>query len=114
MRSRSCATRSRVRRCMSRSTRRSRPGCPGRSASARAIDKLGDEAVRELANDLVGALRGDAEVGKIVQGVLGARKGRVVGALVKGLETGDDTHARRILELVNALADACEILCDAI
>ena len=34
-------------------------------------------------------------------------------ALLGGLETDDDTHARRILELVNALPDAAEILCDA-
>ena len=32
---------------------------------------------------------------------------------MKGLETDDDTHARRILEVINALPDACEILCDA-
>jgi hypothetical protein len=46
--------------------------------------------------------------------VLASRKTRVLGALLKGLETDDDTHARRILELVNALPDADEILCDAI
>jgi hypothetical protein len=46
--------------------------------------------------------------------VLGPRKARVLTALLKGLETDDDTHARRILELVNALPDAVEILCDAI
>jgi hypothetical protein len=33
--------------------------------------------------------------------------------LLKGLETDDETHARRILELINALPDAAEILCDA-
>ncbi|HTL33660.1 MAG TPA: HEAT repeat domain-containing protein [Kofleriaceae bacterium] len=84
-----------------------------RIAAAGAIDKLGDDAVREIAPFLVGALRGDAEVAKTVGKVLGARKAKVLGALVKGLETDDETHARRILELINALSDACEILCDA-
>lgn len=84
-----------------------------RIAAAGAIDKLGDDAVREAASFLVGALRGDADVAKACAKVLGARKTRVLGALVKGLETDDETHARRILELINALPDACEILCDA-
>jgi hypothetical protein len=38
----------------------------------------------------------------------------VLGALLKGLETDDDSHARRIIEVINALPDAAEILCDAI
>jgi len=84
-----------------------------RIAAANAIDKLGDDAVKEAAPFLVGALRGDAEVGKAVSKVLGARKARVLSALLKGLETDDETHARRILTLINALEDACEILCDA-
>ena len=45
--------------------------------------------------------------------VLAPRKARVLTGLLKGLETDDDTHARRILELIGALPDACEILCDA-
>ena len=85
-----------------------------RIAAAGALDKLGDDAVREIAEFLVGALRGDADVAKAVAPVLAARKTRVLTALVKGLETDDDAHARRILELVNVLPDACEILCDAI
>jgi HEAT repeat protein len=84
-----------------------------RIAAANAIDKLGDDAVKEAAPFLVGALRGDADVAKAVGKVLGARKARVLSALLKGLETDDETHARRILELVNRLEDACEILCDA-
>ena len=84
-----------------------------RIAAAGALDKIGDDAVREAAPFLVGALRGDAEVAKVCQQVLRARKTRVLTALVKGLETDDDTHARRILEVINALPDACEILCDA-
>jgi HEAT repeat protein len=84
-----------------------------RIAAAQALDKIGDDAVREAAPFLVGALRGDAEVGKVCQQVLRARKAKVLTALLKGLETDDDTHARRILEVINALPDACEILCDA-
>jgi HEAT repeat protein len=85
-----------------------------RIAAAQGLDKLGDDVVKETAAYLVGALRGDAEVGKVVAGVLGPRKARVLTALVKGLETDDETHAKRILEVINALPDACEILCDAI
>ena len=85
-----------------------------RIQAAWAVDKLGDDAVRETAAYLVGALRGDAEVARAVAPVLAARKTRVLGALLKGLETDDDSHARRILELINALPDAGEILCDAI
>ena len=58
-------------------------------------------------------MRGDAEVAKTCAQVLGARKTKVLGALVKGLETDDETQARRILEVINVLPDACEILCDA-
>ena len=85
-----------------------------RIAAANALDKLGDDVVKETAPYLVGALRGDAEVGKAVASVLGPRKARVLTALVKGLETDDEAHAKRIIELINALPDACEILCDAI
>ncbi|HUJ57379.1 MAG TPA: HEAT repeat domain-containing protein [Kofleriaceae bacterium] len=85
-----------------------------RIQAAAALDKLGDDAVRETADYLVGALRGDADVAKAVAPVLAARKARVLTALLKGLETDDDVHARRILELIKALPDACEILCDAI
>ena len=85
-----------------------------RIAAAGALDKLGDEAVREIAEFLVGALRGDADVARACAGVLAARKARVLTALIKGLETDDESHARRILDVINALPDACEILCDAI
>jgi HEAT repeat protein len=85
-----------------------------RIQAAWALDKLGDDAVREAADYLVGALRGDAEVARAVAPVLTARKTRVLTALLKGLETDDDSHARRILEVINALPDAAEILCDAI
>jgi len=84
-----------------------------RIAAARALDKLGDEAVREVAASLVGALRGDAEVAKAVAPVIAARKSRMQGALVKGLDTDDDAHARRILELINVLPEPAEILIDA-
>ncbi len=84
-----------------------------RIQAAGALDRIGDDAVRETAAFLVGALRGDAEVAAACARVLGARKARVLGALLKGLETDDEAHARRILELVGALPDACEVLCDA-
>jgi hypothetical protein len=85
-----------------------------RIQAANALDRIGDDAVREAAELLVGALRGDAEVAKVAAQVLAARKARVLGALLKGLETDDDAHGRRILEVINALPDALEILCDAI
>ncbi|HET9990141.1 MAG TPA: HEAT repeat domain-containing protein, partial [Kofleriaceae bacterium] len=85
-----------------------------RIAAAQALDKLGDDVVKETGSHLVGALRGDADVAKTVAAVLAPRKAKVLSALVKGLETDDETHARRILELINALPDALEILCDAI
>jgi HEAT repeat protein len=85
-----------------------------RIQAAGALDKAGDDAVRTAADYLVGALRGDADVAKAVAPVLLARKARVLTALLKGLETDDDTHARRIIEVINALPDASEILLDAI
>jgi HEAT repeat protein len=84
-----------------------------RMAAARALDKLGDDAVREGADALVKALRGDAEVAKTCSAILVARKARVLSALLRGLETDDDVHARRILEVINALPDAVDILIDA-
>ena len=85
-----------------------------RIQAAQALDKIGDDVVKETAPYLVGALRGDAEVAKAVAAVLAPRKAKVLTALLKGLETDDDTQAKRILELINALPDALEILCDAI
>jgi HEAT repeat protein len=85
-----------------------------RIAAARALDKLGDDVVKETAPYLVGALRGDAEVGKAVAEILAPRKAKVLTALLDGLETDDEAHAKRILTLIGALPDACEILCDAI
>jgi hypothetical protein len=84
-----------------------------RLAAIATIDKLGDAAVKEVAPSLVGAMRGDAEVADAAGRVLAARKARVLGALVAGLDTDDEAFARRILVLINALPDACEVLCDA-
>lgn len=84
-----------------------------RVAAAQAVDKLGDDAVKEVAAFLVGALKGDADVTKAVQPVLAARKTKVLTALLKGLETDDETQAQRLLEVINALPDAQEILIDA-
>jgi hypothetical protein len=84
-----------------------------RVAAAQALDKIGDDAVKEVASFLVGALKGDADVAKAVAPVLAARKTKVLTALTKGLDIDDETHAKRILELICALPDAQEILCDA-
>jgi HEAT repeat protein len=84
-----------------------------RNQAAGALARIGDDAVRETAAFLVGALRGDADVAAACARVRGARKARVLGALVKALETDDEAQARRILVLIGALPDACEILCDA-
>ena len=85
-----------------------------RLAAAQALDKLGDAAVIETADDLVRAL-GDAEdkVAEACAAVIRARKGRMIGALVRGLETDSPVHGRRIAELINVFDDASEILCDA-
>src|SRR3569832_2132175 len=85
-----------------------------RIQAAQALDKIGDDVVKETAPYLVGALRGDAEVAKAVAAVLAPRKAKVLTALLKGLETDDDTRAKRLLELITALPDALEILCDTI
>src|SRR5262249_41807394 len=85
-----------------------------RLAAAQALDKIGDAAVVETGADLVGALRdGDDKVAAACASALRARKGKLVGALVRGLETDDPTHGRRICEVINALPDALDILCDA-
>jgi HEAT repeat protein len=85
-----------------------------RLAAAQALDKLGDAAVVETAGDLVRALGdADAKVAEACAAVVRARKGRMIGALVRGLETDDATHGRRIAELINVFEDASEILCDA-
>jgi hypothetical protein len=81
--------------------------------AAGALDALGDDAVREYAGFLVGALGGPEEVATAAAKVLRKRKSRVVTALLKGLETTDDLHAHRILELIVALPDAADILCEA-
>src|SRR5262249_42283269 len=44
---------------------------------------------------------------------IGGGKGWMIGAVVRGLETDDPTHGRRIAELINVFDDASEILCDA-
>ena len=84
-----------------------------RVAAAGALDTLGDDAVRQYASFLVGALSGPDEVAEAAAVVLRKRKGRVVSALLKGLETADDDHAQRILQLVVALPDAADVLCEA-
>jgi HEAT repeat protein len=85
-----------------------------RVAAAQALDKLGDAAVVEVAGDLVRALGdGDDKVAEACAQVVRARKGRMISALVRGLETDDAVHGGRIAELINVFDDAAEILCDA-
>ena len=85
-----------------------------RIQAAWAVDKLGDDAVRRAAavprrcaaRRRRGHRGGDARAR--------SRKTRVLGALAQRAQTDDDAHARRIIEVINVLADAPEILCDAI
>jgi HEAT repeat protein len=85
-----------------------------RMSAAQALDKIGDGAVLETADDLVGALGDrDDKVAETVAGVIRARKGKMISALVHGLETDKVAAARRIGELLGQFDDAAEILCDA-
>ena len=78
-----------------------------RLAAAQALDRIGDAAVIETADYLVGALRdADEKVAETVASVLRARKTRMISALVRGLETDDPRHGRRIVEVINVLPDA--------
>ena len=81
-----------------------------RIAAARAIDQLGDDAVVATAADLVGGMRGDAEVAEACRAVLAARGAKVELALVVGLETPDEVHGTRIVNLILALPNARETL----
>lgn len=81
-----------------------------RIAASAALDKLGDDAVVAAAPFLVSALRGAARVAAASAPVLAARKAKVEGALIAGLETADETHGLRIAELICALPNAREIL----
>jgi len=84
-----------------------------RLATAEAIGKIVDATV-ELAKELVGAL-GDREPDVIgaLSKTLAAKRTKVIGALVRGLETDDEDHADNILTLLLELPDALDILCDA-
>lgn len=94
--------------------RRGRKLEPRLRAVLRALDRLGNDAVRQTADDLVGALGDpDAAVAEACAATLRARKASMVGALVRGLDVDDEAHARRILELIGLLDDASDILCDA-
>ena len=84
-----------------------------RIQAAGALDRLGDAAVRDTADYLVGGLRGDREVAAACAEVLRPRGGRILAALVRGLDTDNETHARRILDLIVVQPDAGETLCDA-
>src|SRR5206468_345997 len=85
-----------------------------RLSAAQAIDKLGDAVVIETADYLVGALGdSDAKVAETCASVIKARKARMIGALVRGLETDKPEQARRVAELLNVFEDAVDILCEA-
>jgi len=84
-----------------------------RIRAAGALHQLGDAAVRDTADYLVGALSGDREVADACAEVLRPRGGRVLTALVRGLDTSSEVHARRILDLIVVQEDAGETLCDA-
>src|SRR3569623_1810705 len=85
-----------------------------RLAAAQALAKVGAAVVIEVADHLVGALGdSDDKVAEVVAGVIRARKGRMIGALVRGLESAKPNHGRRIAELINVFDAAVAILCDA-
>ncbi|MCX5746139.1 MAG: HEAT repeat domain-containing protein [Proteobacteria bacterium] len=81
-----------------------------RIAAARALDKLGDDAVVVAAPYLVAGLRGEVGVAEACRAVLAARKTKVEAALIAGLETSDEVHGMRISELICALPDARDLL----
>ena len=81
-----------------------------RIAAAQALDKLGDDAVIAAAPALVHALRGDATVADACKAVLAARGPQVEAALVAGLETDDETHGLRIVQLIAGLPNAPQLL----
>jgi len=80
-----------------------------RIAAAKALDKLGDDAVVAAASFLVGALR-DGKVVEAVQPVLAARKAKVEDALIAGLDTSDETHGERVAALLAELPNGKELL----
>lgn len=81
-----------------------------RTAAARAIGKLGDDAVIAAAPSLVAALRGDEGVAAACKAVLASQQGAVERALLAGLETDDETHGIRVAELVCKLPEARDLL----
>lgn len=80
-----------------------------RVAAARALDKLGDDAVVANATYLVAAMR-DAAVADAVAPVLASRKGKVEAALLAGLETSDEAHGLRVAQMIADLPNAKELL----
>lgn len=80
-----------------------------RLAAARALDRLGDDAVIAAASYVVGALR-DAKLAEPCRAMLAARKDRVQAALLAGLETSDQVHGLRIAQLIAALPSGRELL----
>jgi hypothetical protein len=80
-----------------------------RLAAARALDRLGDDAVIAAAPYVVGALR-DAKLAEPCRAMLAPRKDRIQAALLAGLETSDQVHGLRIAQLIAALPSGRELL----
>jgi hypothetical protein len=80
-----------------------------RLAAARALDRLGDDAVIAAAPYVVSALR-DAKLAEPCRATLAARKDRVQAALLAGLETSDQVHGLRVAQLIAALPSGRELL----
>ena len=81
-----------------------------RVAAARALDLFGDDAVIATAPALVAALGGSPAVAAAGHAALAPRGARVEAALLAGLETDDETHGLRVVELICALPNARALL----
>ncbi|MEM9489002.1 MAG: HEAT repeat domain-containing protein, partial [Myxococcota bacterium] len=85
-----------------------------RLSAAGALGKLGEGAV-EVADALVGALAdSDGPVSEAAAGSLAALGDDALPALLAGLETDDEGHARLILERIAVLPGAVDILFSAL
>jgi hypothetical protein len=58
----------------------------------------------------VSALRGEPALAELCRAALAARKGKVEGALVAGLDTSDELHGMRVADLIGALPNGRELL----
>ena len=81
-----------------------------RVAAARALDLFGDDAVVAIAPALIAALRGSHTTAAACHAALASRGAQVETALVTGLETDDEIHGLRIIELICARPNARALL----